>query len=174
MNKSLATNLIALVLIAAGYFSPWYSRQIMSAGIFAFSGALTNWLAVHMLFEKVPGIYGSGVIPMYFEDLKRGIKELIMEQFFREENIARFLDQNVDALTEGSRITGLLDMVDYNRAYDSVKEMVFSSGFGGMIRMFGGSDALEKYRPTFKETVQQVVADTGFPNGIPRRPEGEA
>ena len=159
MNKSLAANLIALVLIAAGYFSPWYSRQIMSAGIFAFSGALTNWLAVHMLFEKVPGIYGSGVIPMYFEDLKRGIKDLIMEQFFREENIARFLDQNVDALTAGDRITGLLDLVDYDRAYDSVKEMVFSSGFGGMIKMFGGGDALEKYRPSFGETVQRVVAE---------------
>ncbi len=159
MNKSLATNLFSLVLIAAGYFSPWFSRQIMSAGIFAFSGALTNWLAVHMLFEKVPLVYGSGVIPMYFEDLKRGIKELIMEQFFREENVARFLDENASALTEGSRITGLLDMVDYDTAYDSVKEMVFTSGFGGMIRMFGGSDALEKYRPMFKETVQEVVKE---------------
>ena len=159
MNKSLATNLIAAVIIAAGYFSPWYSRQIMSAGIFALSGALTNWLAVHMLFEKVPLVYGSGVIPLYFEDLKRGIRELIITQFFRDENVARFLDQNVDALTEGSRITGLLDMVDYDSAFDSVKGMVFSSGFGGMIRMFGGSDALEKYRPVFRATVQDVVKE---------------
>ena len=170
MNKSLATNLLALILIAAGYFSPWYSRQIMSAGIFALSGAVTNWLAVHMLFERVPGIYGSGVIPLYFEDLKKGIRELIMEQFFRDENIARFLDQNVDSLTEGSKISGLLDMVDYDSAYDSVKEMVFSSGFGGMIRMFGGADALEKYRPAFRETVQDVVKEQAsrpeFRNGL--------
>ncbi len=159
MNKSLATNLAALALIVAGYFSPWYTRQIMSAGIFALSGALTNWLAVHMLFEKVPFVYGSGIIPLYFEDLKRGIKELIMEQFFRDENIARFLDQNVDSLTKGSHINGLLDMVDYDSAYNSVKEMVFSSSFGGMIRMFGGSDALEKYRPAFRDTVQEVIQE---------------
>ena len=159
MNKSLATNLIAAAIVVAGYFSPWYSRQIISAGIFALSGAITNWLAVHMLFEKVPLVYGSGVIPLYFEDLKRGIRELIIEQFFQDENVARFLDQNVDALTEGSRITGLLDMVDYDSAYDSVKDMVFSSGFGGMIRMFGGPDALEKYRPAFRATVQDVVKE---------------
>ena len=159
MNKSFATNLIALALIIIGYFSPWYSRQIVSAGIFAFSGALTNWLAVHMLFDKVPFIYGSGVIPMYFEDLKRGIKTLIMEQFFRDENVARFLDQNAEALTGGSRITGLMDMVDYDGAFDSVKAVVLSSGFGGMLRMFGGSDVLEKQRPAFRAAVQDVIRE---------------
>jgi hypothetical protein len=43
-----------------------------------------------MLFEKVPGLYGSGVIPARFEDFKDGIRELIMQQFFTEENIDRF------------------------------------------------------------------------------------
>jgi uncharacterized membrane protein YheB (UPF0754 family) len=159
MNKSLATNLIALGLILGGYFFPWYSKQIVSAGIFAFSGAVTNWLAVHMLFDRVPFIYGSGVIPLYFEDLKRGVKELIMEQFFRDENVARFLEENASALTEGSRLTGLLDMVDYDGAYDSVKEMVLGSGFGGLLRMFGGRDALEKQRPVFRAKVQEVIRD---------------
>jgi uncharacterized membrane protein YheB (UPF0754 family) len=159
MNKSLATNLIALALIAGGYFSPWYSKQIFSAGIFALSGAVTNWLAVHMLFEKVPFVYGSGVIPLYFEDLKTGIKDLIMEQFFRDENVARFLDENASALTEGSRITGMLDMVDYDGAFDSIKQMVLSSGFGGLLRMFGGADTLEKQRPVFRVKVQEVIRE---------------
>lgn len=159
MNKSLITNLIAAALVVAGYFCPWYSKQIMSAGIFALSGALTNWLAIHMLFEKVPLVYGSGVIPLYFEDIKKGVKELIMEQFFQDENVARFLDQNASTLTEGSRISGLLEMVDYNSAFDSVKTMVLSSGFGGLLRMFGGGEALEKHRPVFKETVQNVIAE---------------
>lgn len=159
VNKSLITNLVCLGIIAAGYFSPVYSRQIFSAGIFALSGAVTNWLAVHMLFEKVPLVYGSGVIPLYFEDLKRGIKELIMEQFFRDENVARFLDENASALTEESRITGLLDMIDYDSAFDSIKEMVLSSGFGGLLRMFGGPDSLEKQRPVFRDKVQIVIQD---------------
>ncbi len=147
------------MFIVAGYFSPWYSRQIFSLGIFALSGAITNWLAVHMLFNRVPFVYGSGVIQLYFEDLKRGIKDLIMEQFFRDENVARFLDENASALTEGTRITGFLDMIDYDGAFDSVKAMVLGSGFGGLLRMFGGSDTLEKQRPVFREKVQDVIRD---------------
>lgn len=161
MYKSLITNIGAIVLIIGGYFSPWYSRQIFSAGIFALSGAVTNWLAVHMLFEKVPLVYGSGVIPLYFEDLKRAIKDLIMEQFFREENIARFLDQNVTTLTLAtqSQNSGILDLVDYDAAFNAVKDMVLSSGFGGLLRVFGAEDTLEKYRPDFQEKVQQVIRD---------------
>ena len=43
------------------------------AGLFALSGGLTNWLAIHMLFERIPFLYGSGVIPERFEDFKQGI-----------------------------------------------------------------------------------------------------
>ncbi len=159
MNKSLITNLIALALIAGGSFSPWYGRQIFSAGIFALSGAVTNWLAVHMLFERVPFIYGSGVIPLYFEDLKRGIKELIMEQFFRDENVARVLEENAGALTDGKPLTGLLDMVDYDGAFDTIKDMVLESGYGGLIRMFGGRETLERQRYLFRYKVQSVIRE---------------
>ncbi len=50
-------------------------------------------------------------------------------------------------------------MVDYDRAFDSVKQMVLSSGFGGLLRMFGGSDTLEKQRPIFREKVQSVIIE---------------
>ena len=51
-------------------------------GIFAFSGSITNWIAIHMLFEKVPFLYGSGVILDRFEDIKIGIRNLIIEELF--------------------------------------------------------------------------------------------
>ena len=38
-----------------------------------------------MLFEKVPGLYGSGVVPSRFEEFKEGIRSLIMTQFFTED-----------------------------------------------------------------------------------------
>ena len=66
---------------------------VFSVGLFALSGAVTNWLAVHMLFEKVPGLYGSGVIPARFEEFKLAIRHLMMEQFFTEENIDSQLEQ---------------------------------------------------------------------------------
>jgi len=91
MNKSLVTNAIAVIIIAAGYFSPFYSDQIVTTGYFALSGAVTNWLAVYMLFDKVPFLYGSGVVPLHFEDFKNGIKNLVMENFFTEKNVTAFI-----------------------------------------------------------------------------------
>jgi len=35
-----------------------------------------------MLFEKIPFLYGSGVIELRFKDFKSGIKNLVMSQFF--------------------------------------------------------------------------------------------
>ena len=89
MNKSFITNVLTISVIAMGYLLS--NALIFTVGLFATSGAITNWLAVHMLFEKVPGLYGSGVIPARFEDFKDGIRELMMQQFFTEENIDRFL-----------------------------------------------------------------------------------
>ena len=85
MNISFLTNLIATVVLALGW--GLHNDLLMMVGLFALSGALTNWLAVHMLFEKVPGLVGSGVIPARFEEFKTAIKTLMMEQFFTQENI---------------------------------------------------------------------------------------
>jgi len=61
VNKSLLTNLISAFILAGGYFLE--NNLLKMIGLFALSGALTNWLAIHMLFEKIPGLVGSGVIP---------------------------------------------------------------------------------------------------------------
>ena len=52
LNKSLTTNLAALAIICASYLSPKYKEIIYLTGLFALSGGITNWLAIHMLFEK--------------------------------------------------------------------------------------------------------------------------
>ena len=95
MNKSLITNILALSLTIYGMFSPIYSTEIFMAGLFSLSGGLTNWLAIHMLFEKVPLLYCSGVIPDRFEDFKQGIRELILTEFFSLSSINNFLENKV-------------------------------------------------------------------------------
>ena len=54
VSKSLATNLVALAIIGASYLSPNYNEIMYLTGLFALSGGITNWLALHMLFEKIP------------------------------------------------------------------------------------------------------------------------
>ena len=82
LNKSFITNLVAIILIALSFVESEFSTIILLAGLFALSGAITNQLAIHMLFEKVPFLYGSGVIPNRFEAFKSAIKNLMMSEFF--------------------------------------------------------------------------------------------
>ena len=85
MNKSNMTNIISLLLTILGYAI--HNDTVFMIGVFAFSGAITNSLAIHMLFEKVPFLYGSGVIESKFSQFKISIHNLIMNQFFNKENI---------------------------------------------------------------------------------------
>ncbi len=157
MNKSLITNLAAIACIVVGCFSPWLSQQIISAGVFALSGAITNWLAVYMLFEKVPLIYGSGVIPLNFENLKQSIRDLVIEQFFQDEIIARFLQKNSSVIISESRMSRFLNLIDYDAVFNTVKSMVLDNGIGGFLKMLGGGSILEGYRDEFREKGKIVL-----------------
>ncbi len=118
LNKSLLTNLIAVFIIVTGYVCPVQQELMRSIGFFALSGAITNWLAIHMLFEKVPLLYGSGVIPNRFEEFKSSIKLLMMQQFFTEQNIEQFI---LNEEKEGSKVLNMepiLAVIDYDKVYD--------------------------------------------------------
>ncbi|NIY82902.1 DUF445 domain-containing protein [Vibrio hepatarius] len=156
MNKSLLTNIIALALLAGGYQTD--NQIAFYAGLFAFSGAITNWLAIHMLFEKVPGLYGSGVIPARFEEFKLAIKNLMMEQFFTQENIDKFLNQEMSG-GKTLELQPVIDKVDFNPTFDSLVEVIASSSFGGMLAMFGGTEALQPLKQPFVEKMKEAMAD---------------
>lgn len=156
MNKSLVTNLIALSLVIAGYLLK--HDVIMTVGLFALSGAITNWLAVHMLFEKVPGLYGSGVIPARFEEFKAAIAQLMMNQFFTDENIDRFLSEQGGAQSHID-LTPIIEKVDLAPAFDGLLETVEQSSFGGMLSMFGGTEALLPLKEPFIEKMKASIVD---------------
>lgn len=131
---------------------------IFAVGLFALSGAVTNWLAIHMLFEKVPFLYGSGVIPARFEDFKAGIRNLMMDQFFTEENIDRFLsDSSGNAST--LNLAPVIERVDLSPAFDNLIKVIETSSFGGMLAMVGGSEALQPLREPFIEKMKETMSD---------------
>jgi len=168
MNKSFVTNGLAVIVVIVGY----YLQQsiVLSVGLFALSGAITNWLAVHMLFEKVPGLYGSGVIPARFEDFKVGIKNLMMTQFFTAENIDRFLKGGEEG--NDLHLGPVIEKIDLSPSFDSLVETIMQSSFGSMLGMFGGQEALDPLKEPFinnmkisliemtqKEEFQQLLRD---------------
>jgi len=156
-NKSLIVNLACLALIAIGHVSPQAVRaQVLGMGYFGFSGAITNWLAVHMLFERVPGLYGSGIIPLKFEAFKSAIRDLIMNQFFTLDNISRFAHQESGFKPD---LAPIIDHLDYDLIFDGFLGVIESSKFGSMLAMFGGVKALDSMRGPFTETLKKKLAE---------------
>ncbi len=156
MNKSLITNLIAVALVGYGYFTE--QSLVFSIGLFALSGAATNWIAIHMLFEKVPGFYGSGVIAARFDEFRQGIKQLMLTQFFTAENVDRFLS---DASGKAAQLDlrPVIDKTDFSPAYHALVETIENSSFGGMLAMFGGKEALTPLEQPFVEKLKNAVIE---------------
>ena len=135
-------------------------RPVLMIGLFGLSGAITNWLAIHMLFEKVPGLYGSGVIPERFEDFKREIHRLMMEQFFNPENVQRFLQgQSADGEGDGIDFGAMIEETDMTPAFDGLVEVVQASSFGNLLGMVGGVQALEPLREPFAAKLKEAMKD---------------
>ena len=153
-NKSLTTNLVALVIIAIGYTTPVYSEIIYMTGLFALSGGVTNWLAIHMLFEKVPFFYGSGVIPSRFKEFKLGIKQLVMNEFFTPENIETFMGKQSEAFA-----TDMKDAIDFDLVFAGLVEAIEGSPMGSMLGMLGGKKALEPLKEPVTLKLQEIMLE---------------
>lgn len=153
-NKSLLTDLLSIILIAISFFIPQeYSEPVLFTGLFALSGALTNQIAIHMLFEKVPFFYGSGVIELRFEAFKNSIKTLMMEQFFTKEQLENFFANEKKKLN----LEPIIEKADFSPAYDALAKTVMESPFGSMLGMFGGEKALEGLKEPFTQKLKTAV-----------------
>lgn len=158
MNKSLLTNVIAAAVLGVVYMIPEFSGRnaIIMASLFALSGALTNWLAVYMLFEKIPGLYGSGIISLRFKEFKESIRALILENFFTEENFAKV---SREALPHEIQPDLVMDKIDFDKVFNGFMAVVKNSSFGGMLSLFGGEKAIEPLRKPFKEEFERQTAE---------------
>lgn len=155
MNKSDITNIITVLIMAFGYSND--NQIIYMVGLFALSGAVTNSLAIHMLFEKVPFLYGSGVIESKFSQFKISIHNLLMNQFFTREHLTKFFQEEMSSAKKTIDFEKILNKTDFSPAYESLKESVMQSSFGGMLGMFGGEAALEPLREPFTKKLQTSI-----------------
>lgn len=164
VNKSFITNAAALGLVPLSLLigDERLAKAVMYAGVFAFSGAITNLLAIHMLFEKVPFLIGSGVIVNRFESFKAAIKDLMMSQFFTKEQLDNFFASEEKKID----LAPMIETTDFSPAFDALSRTVMESSFGGMLGMFGGEKALDALRDPFtrklKSAVTHIVASESF------------
>lgn len=153
LNKSFVTNIIALILIGLSFIFLAFHHALLFTGLFALSGALTNQLAIHMLFEKVPLLYGSGVIPLRFEAFKESIKNLMMSEFFTREQLENFFANEDKKIN----LEPIIEETDFSPAFDALSKTVMESSFGGMLGMFGGESALDALKEPFSNKMKSAV-----------------
>jgi len=163
MSKSLITDIFSILLIGVSFvLPPQYHNTTLFTGLFALSGAVTNQLAIHMLFERIPLLYGSGVIEKNFDIFKSSIKNMIMEQFFTKEQLGKFFAQEEQKVD----LVPLVEGADFTPAFEALSKTVMESKFGGAIAMFGGEEALDGLREPFskklKSAVSSIVSSDAF------------
>lgn len=170
IDKSLMTDILSLFLAGIAFVLPEpFKHWTLLAGLFALSGAITNQIAIHMLFEKVPFFYGSGVIELRFEAFKASIKNLMMEQFFTKNQLDSFFAKEEQKLD----LVPIINEMDVSPAFDALTKTVMESSFGGMLGMFGGVGALEGLRAPFcdklKLSLVEIAQSDGFQQKIAQK-----
>ncbi|OHE05917.1 MAG: DUF445 domain-containing protein, partial [Sulfurimonas sp. RIFCSPLOWO2_12_FULL_36_74] len=154
LSKTFLTNAIALILVLFSFlFENTLSSLVLYTGLFALSGSVTNQLAIYMLFEKVPYLYGSGIIPAQFEAFKESIKNLMMNQFFTQEQLDNFFKNEEKKID----LAPIIEETDFSPAFDALSKTVLESSFGGMLGMFGGASILENLREPFSLKIKNAV-----------------
>lgn len=157
MSKSDITNIFTILIMAYGYSNS--NNIVFMVGLFAFSGAITNTLAIHMLFEKVPFLYGSGVIESKFKEFKLSIRNLLMEQFFTKEKLNNFFQDEMNSAKTNINFEKILQNTDFTLAFNSLKESIMQSPFGGMIAMFGGEGTIDGLKESFIQKLQSSIIE---------------
>lgn len=57
-----------------------------------------------MLFDDVPLIYGSGVIPNRFREIRSAIKKMLMRTFFDEAYLKKYLSTKMTKILEDLKL----------------------------------------------------------------------
>ncbi len=154
-NKNVLTHIVAGGFVLVGYTLPVYGKEVASIGYFALSGSITNWLAIYMLFERVPFLYGSGVIPNRFNEFKTGIKRIIMNQFFTRENIDRLIKKEGQSSALLLNIDPLIESIDYDKIFQGLVDTIMTSSYRRVIGLIGGASALESLRLPLKHRLER-------------------
>ena len=148
-NKSILTNGISFLILLLGI--NLQNIIITTVGLFAISGGLTNWLAIHMLFEKVPFLYGSGVVQIQFESFKIGLKNLIISEFFSSDKLTSSFNSSSDLLSS------IKKKIDLDKVFEQIINAIENSQLGGLLNMFGGKSSLEPLREPIKEKFNVII-----------------
>ena len=160
IEKGRISNSITFLLLILGIiYTPdvVYAEWLLAAGLFGFAGGFTNWLAVKMLFDRVPFLYGSAVIPNRFREIRQAVKDAIIHYFFDQENLEHFFDSQLNTkLTSPDmaiKVRDLLQSEAVEAIVDSEIDDLMKGPHGLMLKMVGPK--------VIKPIVMQFISGVG-------------
>ena len=167
MNKTLLTNSISIFLILISFiFDDPYSQLILYTGLFAISGSITNELAIYMIFNKIPYLYGSGIIEKNFEKFKSSIRKMVMTQFFNKDKLDLFFEVELDNID----FKPIVKKANFSKIVDSIYDEVKSSTVGGALCYIGGDSVLKNFKKPLekklKKTIYSIVTSDAFKDQV--------
>ena len=84
----------------------------------------------------------------------------MMTQFFTQENIAKFFNQQSSASPISAKnFEPVIAAIDLDKVFLGLIEVVLASPLGGMLGMFGGAQALQPMKEPFKLKMQQTLTE---------------
>ena len=161
-DKGRVSNWISGTVLVGGLVAsrqyPW-AEWLVAAGLFGFAGGVTNWLAVKMLFDRIPLLYGSGVIPSRFREIRATVKDLIMEHFFDEEYLSRFFAERLETISHdeklGSRLVAILESDEVDAIIERKLQEMQQTPAGMILKMVG----TETVKPLVKRFLSGMGED---------------
>lgn len=148
---NLTTFLIMIMGILLKHFvDNIFSRFVLAFGLFGFAGGITNWLAVKMLFDKVPFLFGSGVIPRQFKEIRKAIKDAVLQMFFDKTFLESYLGRRsrelLKSLDLSKMLKDIMDDPDFDQMFVDKLTDISNRPEGMMLQtmatMFGGVELL--------------------------------
>jgi len=154
--------IVGIVIVftsVCGTGSAAFGRYTMSFGLFGLAGGVTNWVAVYMLFEKVPYLYGSGVIPVRYVEIRATVKDVIMNTFFDPVFLEGFIGDKLKAVgatvDTDSKVKAMVESEAFDATLDEKLKTLDADPAMAMLAGFGGAAAL-------KPMIKPFVADLGL------------
>ena len=89
-----------------------------------------------------------------FEDIKLGIKNLILQELFTETQINNFLLDNKVSTSET-----IINKINFDRVFIGLVEAIEGSQLGGMLAMVGGRKALDPLKEPFTKKLKIIIED---------------
>lgn len=98
---------------------------IRAAGLFGFTGGVTNWLGIKLIFKRIPGVFFSGAVVRNISVTKKLLADFIVESFFSPLQVKQYIEQKANCyLTFESFDEHLENLVNSARVKAMINEQL--------------------------------------------------